>query len=112
MMSDPVAETAGTQLVGDRNSWLVRASLGRKNNPVLAPRPQAVATVTWNSGGEWRHPPLPSGGLRLDVLVQMEEVVRVVLSLDLDQPLVVLAEVRRCTTLVVVRREVDVAALL
>jgi len=40
----------------------------------------------------------------------MEEVVRVALSLDFDQPLVVLAEVRRCTTLVVVRREVDVAA--
>src|SRR5437764_3994189 len=61
-------------------------------------------------GGAGQAPPLLR--LRLDVLVHVEEVVRVVGSLHLGQAVVVLPEVRRCAALVILSGEVDVSALL
>src|SRR3972149_1767140 len=54
----------------------------------------------------------PAETSRLDVLVQVEQVVRVVLPLDLEETLVVALVVRLDALLVVLGHEVDVPALL
>src|SRR5712691_1025956 len=90
---------------------LTRASSGKSSALSMDPTaPGAVARR--RSLGDARFVLGDPMGLRLDVLVQVEQVVRVVRPLDLDEPIVVASVVSPDPVLVVLRHEVDVAALL
>src|SRR4051794_18570723 len=81
------------------------------------PCPGKAVRDEWPCGAPWRRrsgPGVSRRGhrVRLDVLVEVEQVVGVVAALDLGQPAVVGAVVLGCPVLLVTRGEVGVPARL